>query len=727
MKSKSIYHLAVLFLFLTLLALPLSSKDEGQWMPTQINKLPWSQLQQLGLQLTPEQIYNPNGPSLEDAIVLLGGGTGSFVSADGLIITNHHVAVGAVQSVSSVETDYLKDGFTAETRDKEIAIPSYSARVVVDMQDVTNEIYSTLSDTMSPESRTKAIRAKSTEVEKKAKGESDYICNVVDFFYGVKYYLIKYETLKDIRLVLAPPVSIGTYGGDDDNWMWPRHTGDFAFMRAYVSPEGKSVAYAKENVPYKPRKFLPMSTEGVQEGTFSMIMGFPGRTFRYRTSPEMQIQVDETLPLGIDLGKTQIDIINEARKKDHAVSIKYHSRVQGISNGWKYREGALLGIKSADVIKLRQNEETKFKSFLSTQPELQKKYGNIIYEIDQLYKELRTFNKKQIVLGQGFFVADGIRLASSFKDFANSFEKDSVSGDMKPTESSIKNLKDTYTNVLKNSDVNVDKTLLVAMLKKASELPTEQKISAVQKIVGDKTGEKLDKALWNFVNDLYDDSRLTTVEGCEKLISKDADDIKDDALVQFMMELDNDFAPLQGMTQKFNSKAGVLRTRLMEAWLKYKNTEIYPDANRTLRFTYGQVMPYYARDAVRYNYVTTLSGVMQKETGADPFIVPEKLKTLHEKKAFGEYADPKMNDVPVAFVATLDITGGNSGSPVMNGKGELIGVAFDGNWEGMANDYYYQPSVNRTISVDSRYVLFYIDKYANAQNILNEIKGKVSQ
>ncbi len=720
MKSGLLRYHIFLFLCFSLLVLPLQS-EEGEWMPTQLNKLSWTQLQQLGLLLTPDEIYNPNAPSIEDAIVLLGGGTGSFISNDGLMVTNHHVAVGAVQSVSSVTQDYLKDGFYAETREKEISIPSYNASIVVDMTEVTNDVLAAVTEGMTPDERTKAIRAKSTELEKAAKGTTDYTCRVVDFFYGVKYFLIKTEVLKDVRLVCAPPVSIGTFGGDDDNWMWPRHTGDFAFMRAYVSPDGKPAAYSKDNVPYHPRKFLPISTQGFQEGSFAMLLGFSGRTFRYRTSTEIQMQVEETLPFLVDLTKMQIDIINEARKKDHAVSIKYHSRVQSISNGWKNRAGSLLGIKSADVLNIRKTEEKQFTQFLMTQPELQKKYGNVINDIEAAYKDLRQFNKKLQMLTVGMNVSDMVRIGNEFRQVLKAFAKDSVSGDMKIPEARLAELQKSFTNIHKNFDVNVDKVLLSAMMKVAAGLPEGQKINAIQRVTGSKTGEALDRAIKEFVDELYDDTKLTTLAGCEKLSGKDADDIEDDPFVQFSIALDKDLSPLTDSSAAFNARTGLLRTKFMEGWMKYKNTEIYPDANRTLRFTYGQVKSYDARDAVHYGYATTLTGMMQKETGADPFIVPEKLKSLWKNKDFGQYVDPKLNDVPIAFVATLDITGGNSGSPMINGKGDLIGLAFDGNWEGMANDYFYQPEVNRTIGCDARFVLFYLDKYLGAQNLLKEM------
>jgi len=697
-----------------------STIDEGMWMLTQLNKLPWPEMQKHGLELTPDQIYNPDGTSLKDAIVLLGGGTGSFISTTGLIITNHHVAFGAIQSVSSVQEDYLQNGFYAKTTSEELSIPTYSARIVASIKDVTSEVLGAVSDTMGAEARSKAIQAKIQEIQKAMKGTSDNEYSVSETFNGVKYFLFGYEVLRDVRLVYGPPGSLGNYGGEIDNWIWPRHTCDFALMRAYVGPDGKPAKYSKNNIPFKPKKYLPISLDGYSEGSFAMIMGFPGRTFRYRTTAEIELAKNETLPLTIDILKKRMDIMEAAGKKDRAVEIKFASRWRGLANVYKNYEGTLEGMKRSDILVVRRAQESKFQDFLNTKEELKSKYGQILSDISSTYEKVKTFNRKQIVLGQLLSSADVLRIASEFRGFANSFVKDST-GAVAPRPSRVDSSKDFVNSTFKIVDLQVDKEILTALLLEAADLPTSQQVEVVHQIVGDKIGERREKAIREFVDDLYRDSRLTTTEGCTKLMAKSADDIRDDKFVKFAIELDKDNAPIQVAAQKFNAQIGQLRTKLLEAWMAWKGPDLYPDANRTLRLTYGKVQSYDPRDAVHYRYYTTLSGVMEKETGEDPFIVPPKVRQLWEKKDFGRYVDPKLGDIPTDFLADLDITGGNSGSPVINGKGELIGLAFDGNWEAVVGDYIYQPSLNRSICVDMRFVLFILDKYSNADNILREL------
>ena len=696
-----------------------STMDEGMWMLTQLNKLPWTEMQKHGLALTPTEIYNPDGVSLKDAVVLLGGGTASFVSQEGLIITNHHVAFGAIQSLSSVQDDYLKDGFYAKTKMDELST-TYSARTVISIKDVTPEVLAAVSDTMNTEVRAKAIQAKIGEIQKAMKGTSDNEYSISETYNGVKYYLFGFEVLRDVRLVYAPPTSLGNYGGEIDNWYWPRHTCDFALMRAYVGPDGKPAKYSKNNIPYKPRKFLPISIKGYDEGSFAMIMGFPGRTYRYRTSPEIQLAKDESLPLMIELFKQRMDIMESAGKKDRAVEIKFASRWRGLANTYKNFQGTLEGMKRSNLLDVRKQDETKFRAFIASKPELTSKYGTVLSDIATAYEDVKSFNRKQIVLGQILSGVDMLRLAGQFSDLANSFAKDST-GEMKPDGGKLSTLKESIDNTFKNGDLAIDKEILAAVMIKAADLPSSLQIEAVKHVVGDKTGEKLVREINDYVKDLYDDSKLTTVEGCMKLLTKSADKIRDDEFVKLYDRLDKDNSPLQAHAQKFNAQIGRLRAKLLEATMAWQGPDIYPDANRTLRLTYGEIEPYNPRDAVHYNYFTTLTGVMEKETGEDPFIVPAKLRHLWEKKDFGRYVDPKLGDIPTDFLANMDITGGNSGSPVINGKGELIGLAFDGNWEAVVGDYYFQPSLNRTICVDSRFVLFVLDKFSDAQNILSEM------
>jgi hypothetical protein len=653
--------LSLLCALMLLLSSAGRTMDEGMWLLDTIGKLPVSDMKSHGLELTPEQIYSANGPSLKDAIVLLGGGTSSFVSPEGLMVTNHHVAYGSIQSLSSVKTDYLKDGFWAKTRDEELRT-NLTAQIVTEIKDVTSEVLSAVNDTMSAGQRAAAIRERSREIERTAKGNSDLTCRVSEMYSGVSYYLFTFQALTDVRLVYAPPSAIGNYGGEVDNWIWPRHTGDFSIMRAYVGPDGKPAKYAKENVPFKPKVFLPISAAGYKEGSFAMIMGFPGRTFRYREASSVELARDETLPLTVELYKTRMDIINAASENDRSVAIKYASKVRGIANTYKNYLGTLEGMRRANLLDIKRKDEEQFTAYINASPELTKKYGTLLDDMAKANADLKTFNQKYIFLNNLTAGVDILRLANRFRTYAQGSQ----------SEAQKVALREVISTTFKNFDLNVEKQLLTALILKGADLPASQQVAALTDIYGDRTGTRRQQKVKDFVDDLYDDSDLSTPEGCEKLLEKGGEKIvKDDYL-------------------KFAAKI-------------------------------GQVRPYKRRDAVEYDYSTTLTGVMEKETGKDPFIVPPKLKELWQKKDFGQYADPKTGDIPVAFIADLDITGGNSGSPVINGKGELIGCAFDGNWEAVVGDYYFQPALNRTIAVDTRYMLFILDKYSNAQNILKEM------
>jgi hypothetical protein len=695
--------------------------DEGMWMLDKINKLPLDQMKKHGLELTPEQIYNPNGPSLKDAIILLGGGTASFVSPTGLILTNHHVAYGAIVNLSSTNEDRLKNGFLAKNHEEELQAEGMSAQVLVSMKEITAEVLGGIKDDMLPQDRQKAINAKLREIEKREKGDTDFTCNASDILYGMKYYLYTFQTLKDIRLVYCPPNAIGNFGGEIDNWMWPRQTGDFSIMRAYVAPDGKSAKYAKENVPYKPKHFLPISSKGFEEGSFMMIMGYPGRTFRYRTSYDIELAYNETLPLTVDLFKTRIDITNNFTKNDRAKELKYANKIRGVENSYKNYLGVLAGMKKSNLLQLKRNEEEEFLRFTMSNPELNMKYGTILVEMKRLIDELSQYNKKRMIITNLQMSCEMLRVAQRFMNFASNPSKDSTGKPIARTESDYAPIQTLLANTYKNLEVDIDREVLTQILMKAADLPANQRIEAVDKIFGSKTGEKREKAIREFVNDLYSDSQLMKPEKAEKLLKEDDSDILDDEFVAFAKELDKEDAVIKGKYAKYDAEMSLMRTKLMEGLIAWKGDDLYPDANRSIRFTYGTVKPYKPRDAVSYDYVTSLSGVIEKQSAEEPFNVPEKLKVLWEKKDFGNYVDKHLNDVPVAFLANLDITGGNSGSAIINGKGELAGCAFDGNFEAVVGDYYFQEPLNRTISVDARYVLFILDKFSNAKNILNEM------
>ncbi len=695
--------------------------DEGMWLLDSVNKLPLADMKKHGLELTPEQIYSANGPSLKDAIVLLGGGTASFISPDGLMLTNHHVAFAGIQAASSLQDDYLKNGFFAKSRSEEIST-TYTAQVVVAMKEVTREVLSAVNDTMSADQRAKAIQAKSQAIEKSAKGTSEYTCRVSELFNGVKYYLFTFETLSDVRLVYAPPSAIGNFGGEVDNWMWPRHTGDFSLMRAYTGPDGKAAKFAKENIPFHPKKFLPVSTQGFSEGSYAMVMGFPGRTFRYREAAAVEVARDETLPTTIDLYKTRIDIIENAGKNDRAVQIKYASKVRGVANTYKNYLGTLEGMRRADLLAMKKTQEKAFGAYLNSSPELKKKYGALLPDLDRAAAELKTFNRKSIVLMNIRTGVDGLRLAERFRAFASVPRSDSTGNPIPPTEKERSTVREVVASTFKNFDLSVDKQTLTALILKSMSMPADQQVEALRDIAGEGTAADQEKNVRDYVDQLYDESPVATQTGCDDLIQQDPEKILDDPFVKLAISIDKEQSIVQAKTASFNATIGQLRAKFVEAWLGWKKGEnVYPDANRSLRLTYGQIKSYNPRDAVGYKYLTTLTGVIEKESPEDPFTVPAKLHDLWQKKDFGRYADKKSGEMPVAFIADLDITGGNSGSPVINGKGEVIGCAFDGNWEAVVGDYYFQEEYNRTIAVDARYVLFVLDKFSGAQNILNEM------
>jgi len=711
-------------LILILTTVTINFADEGMWTLDALNQLPWNEMKARGLELSPEDIYNSRGVSLADGIVQLGGGTGSFVSSDGLIITNHHVAYGAIQRQSSAEQDFIRNGFLAKTMAEELPAKGYNARLCIGSEDVTNKVLNGITDKMSYSERNDIIDKNREEIVKQAETE-DYIrASVVDMLSGTKYYLYTYLQIKDIRLVYAPSRSVGEYGGDIDNWMWPRHTGDFSFMRAYVGPDGKPAEYAENNIPYKPKKYLKISLDGIKENDFTMILGYPGFTLRYRTSYSVDVWQNEIYPNRIDYSTTFIQVLEQLAGDDRDLQIKYSSQIKGLNNGLKYTQGMLEGLKKTRLLEKKRKQEAEFTKFLKQNPELDKKYGHVLQEISQIYKDLWTYNRKQTMLGNLLGSSQLLNGANFIHRW--SVEKQKEEKDREPgfSDKNIERAKKQIETQRDQMDIPADKKMLTIMIDEAADLPEGQKIEAIEKIVGNKTDKERKKAAEEFVEDVFSRTIFTDFDKAMELFDKSETEIKklNDPLIQFAAELQKENEAIQDKYDAFVGAVYKLRPPLIQGMYEWKKGSLYPDANGTIRFTYGYVKGYHPKDAVNYNWITTLKGVIEKDTGEEPFDNPEALAKLFYEKDFGRYFDKNIDGLPVNFLHTTDITGGNSGSPVLNGKGEIIGIAFDGNYEAMTSDFVYDPDLTRSISVDIRYVLFITEKLGKAHNILKELE-----
>ena len=695
--------------------------DEGMWPLDTLERLPLRAMRARGLHLTPEQISGTHGPGLKDAVVLLGGGTASFVSPDGLMLTNHHVAFSALQSLSAIGHDYLNDGFLANTRDQELPT-AYAAQVVERMDDVTREVLAGVADSQTPEERMGIIKANSAAVEAAAQKAPWNICRVYAMDSGTRFSLATLLVLRDIRLVYAPPGAIGNFGGEIDNWMWPRHTGDFAFMRAYVGKDGRPAAYAKDNVPFKPSLFLPLSTRGYTEGSFVMVLGFPGKTFRHYESAALTVANNVTLPTIIKLSRARMSVIEDAGNRDRALQIKYANRLRMMENTYKNFLGTLEGMKRSEVIARRQRDEQVLDAYIHATPGRIRRFGDLLSELGRNDSLLGAMEARQILLRSLSSSVDFLHAANIIREAIARPSSDSSgilhAGMGGPRAEATAGIAAVYGNY----DEGVDKRLLTALILQSRELGEGQGLRLFRQIEGDNAKENRGRLVEQFVDSLYRGSALSSQAACMNLLSGPVDAIRTDPGIRFAADIAAERKAMSADSARISAALESLRGTYITAWQEWKqDTAGYPDANRSLRFSYGIVEGYMPRDGVSYGYQTSLSGVMEKAQETDPFIVPPRLRELWEKKDFGTHADPALGDVPVDFISDLDITGGNSGSPVINGDGELIGCAFDGNWESVVGDYVYEERFDRTISVDIRYVLFILDKFSAASNILHEL------
>ena len=690
--------------------------DEGMWLLPYLQKLNIKEMKAKGLKLSADQIYNVNGNSLKDAIVIFGGGcTGEIVSANGLVFTNHHCGYGSIQRLSSVEHDYLENGFWAMNYSEELPCPGMSVTFIRSIEDVSDQILPKLNDSMSEEQRQQCVDSLSKAITKAALPEnSTKEAFIESFFGGNQYLMFVVERYKDVRLVGTPPSSIGKFGGDTDNWMWPRHTGDFSIFRVYSDKEGKPAAYSKDNVPYSTPTHLKISLKGVKPGDYTMIMGFPGSTERYMTSYEIDHVLNISNPNRIFIRGERQKLMMEDMVASEKVRLQYANKYAGSSNYWKNSIGESRGLRKLGVKGQKEALEARFRAWVNEDPVRQQKYGNALDLIKESIHELNP------ILNYYQYISEALIRGTEIITFAKMADVllvDSLPNGL-DTAVVAKYLKGV-SNIYKDYNTPTDRKIAKRMIRIVYDSLSKEERPDIFNVIDSLYAGNVER----YVDDLFDNSLFASQERFETFLKNpSADQLKNDPAYLLSKSVSRAYSRDDKRVRELNIQYArghrLYVAGLMEMMPDHK---FYPDANFTIRLTYGQVLPYRPADGVIYDYYTTLEGVIAKEDPNNPleFTVPDKLKELFKNKDYGQYAED--GTVRVGFLSNNDITGGNSGSPVLNGKGELIGLAFDGNWEAMSGDVAFEPELQRTISVDIRYVLFVIEKYAGATRLIDEL------
>ena len=714
MRKINLMLLLTVFIYGSVLA------DEGMWLPSLIYKLNISDMQKEGFELSAEDIYSVNHSSIKDAVVALDHGscTAELISNDGLLLTNHHCGFGEIQSHSSVEHDYLRDGFWAKLRDEELPNPGKTVSFLIRMEDVTNKVLADVTDEMSENERNRIIRQKSAEIEREARGDTHYETMVRSFFNSNQFYLFVMETFRDVRLVGAPPQALGKFGGDTDNWMWPRHTNDFSMFRVYCGPDGNPADYSEDNVPYHPKHFLPISIKGVKENDFAMVMGFPGTTNRYETSFGVEYTMKVTNTVRIDVREKLLEIWGQYMSTSQKARIQYATKYARSSNYYKYSIGQNKGLENLKVVEKKQAIEKRFTDWVNADNARKEKYGNALTYIEESYDNIeadkaRSYASEALLRGPEIFLF--AYRTSSLVTLLERSEDNTERINM-----AIERIKASLDDYFKDYDAATDQKVVAELLKlyadKTAEKFHPEIISEIQKKYKGNYNKYAEKLFKNTV--FADKEKLIAFlnNPSVKTLKKDMAYIAGTDIYEKYNEIGN----MAGQ----NAAKRAEGERLFVAGLMEMESDktFYPDANSTMRLTYGQVKDYSPRDGVTYNYFTTTNGYLEKEIPGDiEFDVPARMKELLLAENYGRYADED-GSLHACFITNNDITGGNSGSPVMNANGELIGIAFDGNWEAMSGDIAFEPELQRCINVDIRFVLWMIDVYAGAENLIQEMK-----
>ncbi|UYW00687.1 S46 family peptidase [Flavobacterium agricola] len=703
-------------LLVLLFALPLFAQQGGMWVPSLLKGMNEKEMKRLGMKISADDIYNLNHSSMKDAVPHFNGGcTSEVISDQGLLLTNHHCGYGQIQSHSTLANDYLQDGFWAYSKDQELANPNLNVTFVVKIEDVTNQVLNGVAALKTEAQKQAKIQENIASIEKTFSKEDWQENRIRTFFDGNQYLLFVTETFNDVRLVGAPPSSIGKFGSDTDNWVWPRHTGDFALFRIYADKNNRPAAYSKDNVPYKPKHYFPININGVKPNDFSMVVGYPGRTQEYLPSFAVEQIVEVLNPAKIEIRDAALKVTDSYMRKDQQIKIQYASKFASIANYWKKWIGESQGLKKSNAVGAKQNFEKNFTDKVNKAGK-QAEYGDILNEFEVTYKEIEPYALAKDVHSEIFLRnVEALTLAYRLQQLENAYL---TNGEQAFTDRK-NNLLASSDNFYKNFNAEVDEKVFEQLIAIFSEKYPEQFLPTSLKNV--------DAAA--LTKELYGTTALTNQKQLTELLNGDAQTVikrlNNDKLYSLAKQVNTDFATnVAPKYNELNLKNTGLQREYMKGILEFSTPEdrIFPDANSTLRVTYGKVNGYKPKDAVTYDHVTYLDGMMEKYVPGDyEFDVPEKLIELYNNKDFGAYAD-KNGKLPVNYIATNHTTGGNSGSPAFDKYGNLVGLNFDRVWEGTMSDIYYDPAICRNIMVDIRFVLFVVDKYAGAQNIIDELK-----
>lgn len=713
MRNKFRFAALALVLGLALIA----GADEGMWMPHQMKDL---NLRAMGLQMDPDNLYKKDGTGLMSAVVNLGGGTGEFVSPSGLILTNHHVAYGAIQRASSKEKDYINDGFMARNQGEEIQAQGYQAGVLLGYEEVTAKVNAYFKPKMTPRQRYDAFDKAQKEIV--AAGEKlgkDLRCTLASMYSGNAYYLYTFKQIRDVRLVFAPPQDLGNFGGETDNWMWPRHTCDFSFLRAYVAPDGTAADYSPTNVPYSPKVWLKVSLDGFKEGDFTFVMGYPGRTYRNYALPELKSD-QENMAQRIKDIQDRIAFYEAAGKDNKEVEIRYASLVKGLYNGLKNMQGKLEGFVKDDLVSRKAAQEKELIDWINADAARVKKYGAAPAALEAFLARQKAFGARTELLNGVLNGSTILSQAYSILRAVNEIQKPDKDREQAFQERNLPRLKQGIQLADRGYVFSTDRELLKWTLKRLKAVhPDDADWPASLKGLAAGSGAEIDAR----VDAMYAKTTLgDPAKRLELLGLKPAQlAAVDDPFLKLAAGMEQELKGVREESKGMGREGADIKMTYEAAIMEMKKGTYPPDANGTIRFTYGPVLGYQPRDAVLYLPQTTVKGVIEKDTGVFPFKVPAKIKELWKAKDFGPYADARLKDVPACFLNTTNVTGGNSGSPTLNAKGEQIGIIFDMTYESVIGDYIIIPELQRSISVDLRYVLWVTDKFSGATQIIREM------